>query len=157
MDRDRISPALGKIASGLYVATARVDGQPVGMLCSFIEQAAFEPPMISLAIAPGRPIAAALDGDGVFGLHVLSKHNHALVKSFARGGTAESFAAHELVENAWGVPQFAEAWAFLVARVAGKLPAGDHTLYLAEVLDGALQKEEHDEPMVRVRRNGFGY
>jgi 3-hydroxy-9,10-secoandrosta-1,3,5(10)-triene-9,17-dione monooxygenase reductase component len=156
-DRDRIAPALGKIASGLYIATARVGGEPVGMLCSFVEQAAFEPPAISIALAPERPITAALDGDGVFALHVLSRHNHALVKSFARGGTPEAFAAHEMTENPWGVPLFAEAWAFLVCKVLNKMPAGDHTLYLAEVLDGALQKEEHDEPMVRVRRNGFGY
>ena len=55
------------------------------------------------------------------------------------------------------MPQFADAWAFLVGKVAGRLSAGDHTLYLAEVLDGALQKEGQ-EPQVRVRSaNGFGY
>src|SRR5258708_3648277 len=96
--KERVAPALGKIASGLYVVTARIDGAPVGMLCSFVEQAGFEPPMISLAIAPERPITPALGGDGIFGLHVLSKANHGLLKSFARGGTAESFASHELVE-----------------------------------------------------------
>jgi flavin reductase (DIM6/NTAB) family NADH-FMN oxidoreductase RutF len=126
------------------------------MLCSFVEQAGFEPPMISLAIAPGRPITAALDGEGVFGLHVLSKANNALLKSFARGSSPEGFASHELVENAAHVPQFAEAWAFLLCKVAGKLPAGDHTVYVAEVLDGALQHAD-GEPMVRIRPNGFGY
>src|SRR3954468_23939420 len=99
-EKTELSPALGKIASGLYIATARVDGAPVGMLCSFVEQASFEPPMITLAVAPGRPISTALDGEGLFGLHVLSKSDTPLMKSFARGGTAESFAGHELVENA---------------------------------------------------------
>jgi flavin reductase (DIM6/NTAB) family NADH-FMN oxidoreductase RutF len=156
MMREAIGPALGKIASGLYIATARVSGEPVGMLCSFVEQAGFEPPMISVAIGAGRPITAALDGDGHFGLHILAKENTALLKSFARGGTPESFAAHEQVENTSGVPHFAEAWAFLLCKVVGKLPAGDHVVYVAEVLDGALQKES-GEPMVRVRANGFGY
>lgn len=156
MQRERIGPALGKITSGLYVATARVNGEPVGMLCSFVEQAGFEPPMISLAVAPGRPISAALEGNGMIGLHVLGKSNHGLVKSFARGGTPQSFASHEMVENAHGLPQFAEAWAFLACHVRGSLAAGDHVLYLAEVLDGALQHES-DEPMTRTRRDGFGY
>jgi flavin reductase (DIM6/NTAB) family NADH-FMN oxidoreductase RutF len=151
-----LAPALGKIASGLYIATARIDGEPIGMLCSFVEQASFEPPMITLAIAPGRPLTAALEGDGIFGLHVLSKNNNALMKSFARGGTAESFAAHELIENSHGVPQFAEAWAFLVGQVRQQIPAGDHTLYLAEILSGSLQKQG-EEPMVRIRSNGFAY
>lgn len=154
--RPPFAAALGKISSGLYIATATVEGAPVGMLCSFVEQASFEPPMITLAIAPGRPICAALDGAGTFGLHVLSKNDNALMKSFARGSTPESFAAHQLIENSHGVPQFAEAWAFLVAQVRQSMPAGDHTVYLAEIIDGALQREG-EEPMVRVRPHGFTY
>jgi flavin reductase (DIM6/NTAB) family NADH-FMN oxidoreductase RutF len=152
----RVGPALGKIASGLYVITAQVNGAPVGMLCSFVEQAGFAPPMISLAIAPERPITPALEGAGVFGLHILGKENRALMKSFARGGTPESFAAHELVANDHGVPQFAEAWAFLVGQVRGHVPSGDHILYVAEILEGALQ-QAGGEPMIRIRANGFGY
>jgi len=156
MNRERIAPALGKISSGLYIATGTVDGEPVGMLCSFVEQAAFEPPLISLAIAPGRPISPVLEGGAPFALHVLSKENNELLKSFARGGTPESFAGHALVENEYGLPIFAEAWAYLVVKVVGQLPAGDHVLYLAEVLDGALQKEGQ-QASTRVRSNGFSY
>ena len=154
-DRDRIGPALGKIPSGLFIATAMVDGAPTGMLCSFVEQAGFEPPMVSLAIAPGRPITPALDGHGVFGLHIVSKDDGALLKSFAKPAGAEVFARHALTENVFGIPQLAEAWAFLACKVRGKLAAGDHTVYVAEVIDGALR--EGGEPMVRVRANGFGY
>ncbi len=153
----RIAPALGKIASGLYVATAKVDGVPMGMLCSFVEQAGFAPPMISLALGLGRPMATALAGDGVFGLHILSKENNALLKAFARGDNRAAFTALPLVENEFGIPQFADAWAFLACKVAGQITAGDHTLFLAEVLDGALQMDGAQEPMVRVRRDGFGY
>jgi flavin reductase (DIM6/NTAB) family NADH-FMN oxidoreductase RutF len=152
----KIAPALGKIASGLYIATARVDGAPVGMLCSFVEQASFEPPMITLAVAPERPISPALEDEGIFGLHVLAKGDHVLMKSFARGSTPDSFATHELIENEWKVPQFAEAWAFLVAKVRQQVRAGDHIVYVADVLHGALQKERQ-ESMVRVRSNGFSY
>jgi 3-hydroxy-9,10-secoandrosta-1,3,5(10)-triene-9,17-dione monooxygenase reductase component len=151
-----IGPALGKIASGLYIATAHVKSEPVGMLCSFVEQAGFEPPMISVAVGNGRPIAAALEGNGFFGLHILSKENKELLKSFARGGTPASFAAHTMTTNSFGIPQFPEAWAFLACKVAAHVRAGDHTVYVAEVLDGALQ-HENQEPMIRIRAHGFGY
>jgi flavin reductase (DIM6/NTAB) family NADH-FMN oxidoreductase RutF len=153
---ERIGPALGKIPSGLFIATATIHGAPMGMLCSFVEQAGFQPPMISMAVGYGRPITEALDGPGIFGLHILGKENTPLLKAFARGDNPAAFAEHALIENDHGVPQFADAWAFLVAKVAGRLSAGDHILYLAEVLDGALQKEGQ-EPQVRVRANGFGY
>ena len=154
--RALLAPALGKIASGLYIATAQVNGKPVGMLCSFVEQASFEPPMITMAIGEGRPISPALQRGGVFGLHILGKGNNALMKSFARGSSPEAFATHPLVENAYGVPQFAEAWSFLVARVDQQFPAGDHVLHLAEILEGQVQ-HEGEEPMVRIRGNGFKY
>jgi flavin reductase (DIM6/NTAB) family NADH-FMN oxidoreductase RutF len=154
--RARLGSALGKIASGLYIVTARVKGEPLGMLCSFVEQASFEPPMITMAIGEGRPMAAALAPGGVFGLHVLGKGNNALMKSFARGSSPEAFAGHPMVENGHGVPQFSEASTFLIARVQQQYAAGDHVLHLAQVLEGQLQNEG-DEPMVRVRGNGFKY
>ena len=153
---ERIGPALGKIPSGLFIATANVDGNPMGMLCSFVEQAGFQPPMISMAVGHGRPITAALDGHGVFALHILSKDNNVLLKAFARGDNPAAFTELPLVENPHNVPQFADAWAVLIAKVSGRVEAGDHTLYVAEVIDGALQKEGQ-EPQVRVRTNGFGY
>ena len=65
---ERIGPALGKIPSGLFVATATINqgAKNVGMLCSFVEQAGFQPPMISMAVGHGRPVSpeARLDGDG---------------------------------------------------------------------------------------------
>ena len=155
-ERERIAAALGKVASGLYIATARIGDTPMGMLCSFVEQCSFEPPMISIAVAPGRGIIQALDGHGLFGLHILSKENNALLKSFARPDTEAPFDGHELVENLFGIPQFEEAWGYLACKVAGKAATGDHVLYFAEVFDGVLQ-HEGQEPMVRIRNNGFGY
>ena len=37
-----------------------------------------------------------------------------------------------------------------------RVGAGDHVLYVAEVIEGVLQKQG-EEPMVRVRPNGFTY
>lgn len=156
MEREKISPALGKIASGLYVATARIGDRALGMLCSFVEQCSFAPPMISIAVAPGRPLLQALDGHGLFGLHILSKENGPLMKSFARPDVADPFAGHPLSENLFEIPQLSEAWVFLACKVAGKMTAGDHLLYIAEVFDGAVQQPS-GEPMVRIRSNGFGY
>jgi flavin reductase (DIM6/NTAB) family NADH-FMN oxidoreductase RutF len=155
MNRDRIGPALGKIASGLYIATAYFNGAPVGMLCSFVEQAGFNPPMISAAFGKDRPILEALNGDGVFGLNILSKENGPLIKSFSRSDLPDPFEGHARVENEQA-PQFADAWAFLICKVVNQMNAGDHVLYLAEVMDGVLQKEKQ-EAMVRIRQNGFGY
>ena len=46
MDIDNIGAALGKIPSGVFIATSSIDGDEVGMLASFVEQAGFNPPTI---------------------------------------------------------------------------------------------------------------
>jgi len=155
-NHETIGPALGKIASGLYVITATIEDQPVGMLASFVEQAGFEPPTISVAVSRGRHILSALLNDGYFGLNILGKTNGPLVKPFAKPDEPRPFSGLDLVGNSYGVPQLADAWAFLACKVRDHIDLGDHLLFAAEVLDGRLQKE-HEEPMIRIRANGFGY
>ena len=157
MDEQKaISEAIGRITSGLYVATARVNGEPYGMLASFIEQAAFEPPLISISVGSDRPLRQALDGHGMFGINVLSRQNSKLIGAFSRHDVADPFAGLALVENVFEIPQLADAMAFIVCKVAGKIDAGDHTLYLAEAVDGTLQ-HPGAEPMIRLRSDGFRY
>ncbi|MEZ5329425.1 MAG: flavin reductase family protein [Verrucomicrobiales bacterium] len=160
MDQDKVAPALGKIASGLYIATATDSGgNPVGMLCSFVEQAGFEPPMITIAIGPDRRLAKALVDGGKLGLNVLGKSNGgALMKPFVSSGDANPFTGIALTANHHGIPQLSDALAFLACELRDQMPAGDHTIYLCEVIDGRMPvTPEKDEPMIRIRANGFGY
>lgn len=142
----------------MYIATSTHEGAPVGMLASFIEQAGFEPPMVTVAIAPDRIVAKALEAGGKLGINVLDKSSgNDLMKPFFGGGD-DPFANLSVIENEHGVPQLADALAFLVCQFREKLPAGDHTIYLCEVIDGEMpERAEKDEPMVRIRPNGFKY
>ena len=160
MDKEKTAPALGKIASGLYIATTvDSDGNPIGMLSSFVEQAGFEPPMITIAIGPDRRLAQALVESGKLGLNVLGKANGgSLMKPFTSSTNEDPFAELTTLENQHGTPQLSGALAFLACELRNQMPAGDHTIYLCEVIDGELPPTpQKDEPMIRVRANGFGY
>lgn len=158
MDKDRVGPALGQITSGLYIATATIDGEPSGMLCSFVEQASFQPPMVTIALSPDRRIVEAftMSEQKLIGLNVLSSDNQPLIGPFANPNNEDPFSGVPLVENAYGLPQLERSMAFLVCEYRQEMIAGDHHVYLFEVLDGELT-EEDAEPIMRVRRNGFSY
>ena len=156
MDKSIVGPALGKIPSGLYIATSHIDGAAVGMLASFIEQAAFEPPTITISMQPGRLVHKAVEETRLIGINILSEDNGSLMKPFTQSSNPEPFADLSLLPNEHRLPQLTDAMAFLACKVTGKLPAGDHVVYTAEVLDGILQNEDA-RPMVRIRRDGFGY
>lgn len=154
--QEGLKAALGRIPSGLYAVGAVHEGRRLGMLCSFVEQAGFEPPMISMALGVDRPLRQVLDGGGLFALNILGAEDKKLLAAFASGREEDPFAAFGLVENGHGLPQLAEALAWLACRPCGSLAAGDHVVYVAEVVEGCLHREG-GEPMIRVRRNGLSY
>lgn len=156
MDIDSIGAALGKIPSGVFIATSSIDGDEVGMLASFVEQAGFNPPTITAAIGVDRRLNQAIEESGMIGINILGEEDARLMKPFNQQENRSPFASLELDENEFNLPQLTEALAFLACKITGKIEGGDHTIYAAEVLDGTLN-DPSSSPMVRVRKNGFQY
>lgn len=151
-----LKAALGKIPSGLYAVGAVHEGRRLGMLCSFVEQAGFDPPMISIALGRDRPLRHVLESGGMFAVNILGAEDKKILAAFASAREEDPFAAFSLIANDSGLPQLAEALAWLACRPCGSVPAGDHVVYVAEVLEACLHREG-SEPMIRIRKNGFGY
>jgi flavin reductase (DIM6/NTAB) family NADH-FMN oxidoreductase RutF len=112
--------------------------------------------MISVALGVDRPLRAAVERGGMFSLNVLGAEDKKLLAAFASGREEDPFAAFTLVENAHGLPQLADALAWLACRPCGSVAAGDHVVYVAEVIEGCLHREA-GEPMIRLRKNGLTY
>ena len=119
--RDGLKAALGKIPSGLFVVGAVHEGRRLGMLCSFVEQAGFEPPMISIALGRGRLLDAVLEGGGQFAVNILGTEDKKLLAAFASGREEDPFSLFPLVENSHGLPQLEGALAWLACRPCGSL------------------------------------
>ena len=154
--QEGLNAALGRIPSGLYAVGAMYEGRRLGMLCSFVEQAGFEPPMISIALGNDRPLRAVLERGSLFSINVLGSEDKKILAAFASGREEDPFASFSLVDNGHCLPQLADALAWLACRPRGSVPAGDHVVYVAEVVEGCLHREDA-EPMIRVRKNGFAY
>ena len=156
MNEERIGPALGKLPSGVYIATSMLGGEEVGMLASFVEQAGFDPPIITAAISVGRRLNEAIQESGLIGINVLGEEDGRLMKPFNQQENRSPFDSLELEDNEYNIPQLTEALAFLACKITGKIESGDHTIYAAEVMDGILNDPDRS-PMIRIRRNGFQY
>ena len=151
-----LKAALGRIPSGLYAVGAMHEGRRIGMLCSFVEQAGFQPPMVSIALGHDRPLRAVLEHGGLFSVNILGNEDKKILAAFASGREEDPFAVFTLVDNGHNLPQLADALAWLACRPRGSVVAGDHIVYVAEVVEGCLHREG-SEPMIRVRKNGFSY
>jgi flavin reductase (DIM6/NTAB) family NADH-FMN oxidoreductase RutF len=153
-----LGAALGRLPSGLYILTVRRGERDTGMLASWVQQAGFDPPMITVALRLGRYVTDWVAESGAFALSQIAHGQKHLIRHFARGfGAGEPpFEGIATRVTASGLPVLADALGFLEARVVGSLDSGDHRVFLAEVHDGAVYHPEA-EPLVHVRRDGSHY
>ena len=140
-----LDKALGRLAGGLYVVTARQSDGEGGsrsgaMVASWVSQASFDPPGITVAVAKDRAIEALLQVGDRFVLNILREDNHQqllrhFLKRFPPG--ADRFAGVNTLEGvASGGPVLGDALAFLGCRVAQRMEGPDHWIIYAVVEQG---------------------
>jgi len=157
-DRQKpLAAALGRIPSGLFILTARHGEAETGMLASWVQQCAFQPPLLSAAIRGDRAVAGWLTEGMVFVLNILEENQTDMIAHFGRGFSADepAFTGLEIERSPSGLPVLAEGLAYLECRLLARHTVGDHELFIAQVIDGRLLNE--GQPMVHIRKNGFHY
>lgn len=153
---DSVYEAIGRIPSGAAILTASADGRTTGTLVSWLQQAAFEPPMITVAIRKGRYIEELISVSGRFAANLLPDKPGALMAHFVRGFGPDENAFNGLETSASVAgPVLRRAAAHLLCIVRARYEAGDHHLYLAEVMDGTVTG--HKSIYVHRRRSGAAY
>jgi len=139
-----LDKALGRISGGLYVLTARQEENGVqrsgAMVASWVSQASFKPPGLTVAVAKDRAIEALMQVGDRFVLNVLRQGNHrVLLRHFLRRFPpgADRFAGVSLLEGvAAGGPVLSEALAYLGCRVVQRMEGPDHWIIYAQVEQG---------------------
>lgn len=153
-----IIPALGRISSGLYICTTGIGRLATGFLASWVQQAGFEPPAVTVAIQQDRDVNALLRDCEHFCLSVIAPSSTALIKHFARGFDpgADPFVGVATALSASGVPYLTAAHAHLECRRLGEERWSDHVIHCGEVLAGSCVRLD-ETPFQHVRKNGLSY
>ena len=151
-----LAAALGRIPSGMFILTARQGADETGMLASWVQQCSFDPPLVTVAIKHGRAVAGWLEATP-FILNLLDESQTDMVAHFGRGFEPGEPAFHGLeVERSGSRPPILkEALAFIECQVVSRHPAGDHDLFVCQVIAGQMLND--GKPMVHVRKSGMHY
>ena len=155
-----LDKALGRLSGGLYVVTARQEERASAMVASWVSQASFDPPGITVAVAKDRAIEALLQVGDRFVLNILREDNYQdlmrhFLKRFPPG--ADRFAGVSTLEGvAHGGPVLGDALAFLGCRVSQRMEGPDHWIIYGEVEQGNVSDTEA-RTAVHHRRVGNHY
>ncbi len=137
--------ALARVVGALCVLSLRrgtgeeaIEG---ALVASWVSQAGFSPPAISVSVGRDQPLAELLEVGDNFALNVLPAGREGrLLKLLGRPlpPAAGRLADLDLQVGPAGQPLLCEALAWLEARVTQRVVCGDHWLLVAEVLAGRV-------------------
>jgi flavin reductase (DIM6/NTAB) family NADH-FMN oxidoreductase RutF len=133
--------ALGQWPTGVALVTTVAGGTWHGVTASSFSSVSLEPPLVSVCLARTAFVHDLLLGSGVFGVTVLGKDHAELGRRFARFDPAVDRFADDAWETAkTGAPLLASALSWLDCQVASSYDAGDHTIFVGEVLAAATPR-----------------
>lgn len=159
--RHDIGMVLGRTPSGIFILTAGDGaGHETGMLCSWVQQAAFDPPSLTMSLKQGRYVNDWLTQTRKLVLNLVGESAKQLLSHFGRGFKIEepAFEGIELTRAKNGLPVLAEALGYLECEVRSQQAVGDHTTYFLEITAAGPGETLHEEqPMVHIRKSGFHY
>jgi flavin reductase (DIM6/NTAB) family NADH-FMN oxidoreductase RutF len=127
--------ALSQFASGVTVVTSRrASGQPVGLTVSAFAAVSLVPPLVLVSIAHHAEAHPGFAESGVFGVSVLGEEQEGVSRRFAQNGP-ERFDLGGLHRGPrLGVVLVDGALARLECRVVAGHVAGDHTIFVGEIV-----------------------
>jgi flavin reductase (DIM6/NTAB) family NADH-FMN oxidoreductase RutF len=157
MDPEAKKTVLRHFSYGLYAVTVAYEGEEHGMTANWVMQAAFEPPMVAVAVEnTSRTIGMIRDAHH-FAVNVLLKGQRDLAAKLGRSSeqTPQKLKGVKTKRAAAaGTPVLAECLGWVECRLVATLPAGDHTLVLGEVVDAGV---EHEGEPLTLQEAGFKY
>jgi flavin reductase (DIM6/NTAB) family NADH-FMN oxidoreductase RutF len=146
---------VGAFATGVTVVTTRGEEHAYGMTANAFSSVSLDPPLILVCVINPSEGADHISRNGVFAVNILSVDQEPLSRYFAsrdrpRGLDAFRDVSHRL--GASGSPILDGAAAFMDCRLHATHEAGDHLIFIGEVLE--LDVQDGGTPLVF---HGGGY
>ncbi len=154
-----VEQAVGRIAGSLCIVTAKQGDVSSAMLASWVSQATFNPPGLTVAVAKDRAIESLMYQGGQFTLNILAEGNHLslmkhFLKPFAPAEDRFTNISTQMADN--GSPILNDALAYLECSVNSRMECGDHWLVYATVENGKLLNSD-GITAVHQRKSGNHY
>ncbi len=154
-----VEQAVGRIIGSLCVVTAKRGDVSSAMLASWVSQASFNPPGLTIAVAKDRALESLMHSGSGFVLNVLKEGGHLgmmkhFLKPFSPG--EDRFAGVETEEAENGSPALTDALAYVECSVNSRMECGDHWLVYATVDNGKVLNNE-GVTAVHYRKTGTHY
>ncbi len=137
--------AVGAFATGVTVVTTRGEEHAYGMTANAFSSVSLDPPLVLVCVMSHSEGADHISRNGCFAVNILAADQEPVSRYFAsrdrpRGRDAFRDVAHRI--GASGSPLVDGAAAYLDCRLHADHEAGDHRIFIGEVLELELAERE---------------
>ncbi|MBI4772385.1 MAG: flavin reductase family protein [Chloroflexi bacterium] len=144
MDEQTKKTALRMFTYGMYAVTAKHAGEVAAMTANFLTQSSFTPPMVAVAVEVDSKTHRVIEASGAFAVNVFESGQRELAGQLGRKSrkSPDKFDGVAWTPGpATGAPILEAALGWVECRVTGKVESGDHTIYVAEVVEAGVHRE----------------
>ncbi|NQV04047.1 MAG: flavin reductase [Candidatus Omnitrophica bacterium] len=132
------------VTSPVTVVTVKNGDKVNGMTVAWIMQAAFNPALIVVSIAPERYTYSLIKESKVFGVNILADNQKDLGRhfGFSSGRNSDKFKGIKFSNSKSGLPVLSDAYAYIECKLISVSNAGDHDLFVGEALEKSVDNKK---------------
>ena len=139
--KDEWIQALGTMTYGIYVLTSFYKDKINGMIASWVSQVSYDPLLMMVAVHTSRYSHYLIDKSQCFALHSLAREQKNYLKRFKGSNAGAKFESIEWTRGTTGSPVLKDCLAYFEAEVVDRIRPGNHTLYIAEVVNAKANSQ----------------
>lgn len=143
LDLDQFKNAMAQWATGVTIVTTQWNGEKFGLTASSFTSISLDPPLVSVALANSLYTLALMQQSGLFAVTLLASDQIDLGMRFAGmiPDIVDRFDGLDYTVAVTGCPILPGGLAWLDCRVYHSFEAGDHTVFVGEVLEASARED----------------
>jgi flavin reductase (DIM6/NTAB) family NADH-FMN oxidoreductase RutF len=132
------------ILTGVYVLGAAHQGKVNGTTVTWVTPVSYEPLLVMVALADVRYSHKLVKESGYFGINVLTDDQKEMARHFGlkSGREEDKMEGQNYKTSEQGLPIFDGVKAYIECRVVASHRAGEHTLFIGEVVSADAFNEK---------------
>jgi len=134
MTPDDFKQGMRRLLGGVALVTTQEHGHSHGFIATAVTSVSAEPPRLLVCVNKGVSSHDVLHRSGALCVNLLAREHEPLSRRFSSSELRESrFAAGEWMVLGTGAPVLRDALASFDCRIAEKIPANSHTIFLCDI------------------------
>lgn len=151
-DINEFRRVMGHFATGVSIVTTKMNGEYHGLTVNSLTSVSLDPLLILVNVSVYADSHDLIKESGVFAVNFLALEQEHLSRRFADPEIEDRFKDLETWEGESGAPILKDNMAYIDCKVWNSVKAGDHTIFIGEVIGHKVVKPEAS-PLLYYRGN----